>query len=147
MAKKPHPFYKPLPQIIFLLSMLLVLLVGLALIATLYFLVNPAKKVDYLQGGNPVTNEPTSLTLNLSSPDDNVLVFSPNLLIQGKTLENALVLISSNSDRMISANNKGDFSFTWNLDEGVNNLTIVAFDTAGNSKTTTRTVYYSKEKI
>ena len=130
----------------FLLSMLLIFIAGLSGIFYLNQILNPPK-LTYLELG-PVTISPISLTLALSSPDDNLLVFSPDLLIQGKTLPNSSVLISTEmQDQVIKATASGDFSQTWSLDEGVTNFTVVSFDDHGNSKTENRTVYYSKEKL
>lgn len=96
----------------------------------------------------PVTSKPVSLTLNLSAPEDNLLTFDPDLLLQGKTSPQAkVILILEKEDLALEANNFGDFSTTVKLTEGVNNITVAAFDNLGNKKSEERTVFYSKEKI
>jgi hypothetical protein len=97
---------------------------------------------------SPVTSEPVSVTLNLASPDDNVLIFDDSLLIQGKTSPQATVILSfDKDDSVIEAGNSGDFSATIKLQPGVNQFTVSVFDNFGNSKSENRTVYYSKEKL
>lgn len=96
----------------------------------------------------PVTNKPISLTLNLSSPDDNKLVFKSVALVEGTATPNSLVVLSTNSDdQILKVSPTGSFSQTINLDEGVNQIMVSAFDNTGNSKQETRMVYYSKEEI
>lgn len=139
---------KQLPLRIFILSMIFVFLLALVYIAGLYFILNPAIKNNTLIKSTPVTSPPVSLTFNLSNPDDNLLVFDADLLIQGKTSPNAIVLLSSNeNDKILEINNQGEFSTTLKLESGVNNLIISTFDNSGSSKTEKRTVFYSEEKI
>lgn len=98
--------------------------------------------------GNPVTKEPVSLTLNLTSPDDNILVFDSNLLVQGTTSKDALVILSSNSDdQILKVSHRGEFSTTIKLQEGLNKFIISSSDATGLNKQESRTVYYSKDKI
>ena len=96
----------------------------------------------------PVTKGPVNLTFNLSSPDDNILVYDGNLLVQGKASQGAVVLMSLNDeDQILDLSSSGDFSITAKLDEGLNELQISAVDSLGNSKVEARTVYFSKEKL
>ncbi len=128
--------------------MFLIVVLTSAGIFYLYKTLNPESLNLSLLDGGPVTSAPVSLTLSISSPDDNQLLFTPDILIQGKTIPNALVLISSdNLDSTLTASNKGDFSYTATLPEGATNFTVMVFDNEGNSKSEERLVYYSKEKI
>lgn len=133
----------------FILSQLIILLLGLAFIGWLYLFLNQsAENKSYLARGGPVTTLPTSITLELSSPDDNLLILTPQILFTGKTLPHATVLISSpTKDVALEARADGIFSQTINLDEGVNKFVVVVFDKIGEQKTTERTIFYSKEKI
>lgn len=131
----------------FIFSMLGILLVSLGGLLLLYKILNPQMKTNYMLG-LPVTREPVSLILNLHSPDDDWLVFMPELLVSGKTLPKTMVLISlPQKDLMIEANILGDFSSTVTLNPGVSQISVAAFDNLGNSKIENRTVYYSLEKI
>lgn len=132
-------------------SVILLLLIATGYILALKYLsVPPSGDKNGLYGstGQPVTREPISLTLNLNNPDDNLLVNSPNLLIQGKTLPNVVVILTQNKDDLVLQSSlAGDFSTTITLAEGVNQFNVAVFDDKGNSKIEDRTVFYSKEKI
>lgn len=132
-------------------SVILLLLIATGYILALKYLsVLPKGDKNGLYGstGQPVTREPIGLILNLDSPDDNLLVNSPNLLVQGKTLANIVVILSQNKeDLILQSSLAGDFSTTITLAEGVNQFNVAVFDDKGNSKIEGRTIFYSKEKI
>lgn len=132
-------------------SVILLLLIATGYILSLKYLSVPPKGDKnglYGSTGQPVTREPISLTLNLNSPDDNLLVYSPNLLVQGKTLSNIVVILSQNQeDLILQSSLAGDFSTTITLAEGVNQFNVAVFDDKGNSKIESRTIFYAKEKI
>ncbi len=140
---------KILPTPVFVISMILILLTGVGVLLGIKYLSDEDNFNQLITNAyQPVTSKPTSLILNLSAPDDNKLVFKPELLIEGSSAQNSVVLLSTNnSDEVLKLSNNGSFSHTLMLDEGVNQITINTFDSAGNSKTETRTVYYSKEEI
>lgn len=96
----------------------------------------------------PVTQEHTTVTLNLSSPDNDKLVYDNNLLIEGQATPNAVVILSTNNnDQVLNVTNKGDFSVTLKLKNGLNQFTVAAFDKLGNTESESRTVYYSSETL
>lgn len=132
----------------FLLSMVVVFLLGLGSIVGVYLIVNPKNNNNPLAFEGPVTSEPVSLILNLTSPDDNTLVFDSDLLIQGQVSKGSFVLLSLNEkDQILDMSDKGDISKTIKLEDGVNKIMVTVFDNQGNSKTEKRTVFYSTEKI
>lgn len=140
--------HKALSLKAFAVAMTLVLSLGLIFFVGLHFYLQKSGAITpaILQG--PVTDKPVSLTLNLSDPDDNKLVFNSELLIQGQTASGATVILSSEAqDMILEPNNKGSFSATTKLQPGLNLLTVTVFDSSGNSKSENRTVYYSQEKI
>lgn len=96
----------------------------------------------------PVTSLPTGLTLNLSSPDENQLVFDNNVLLQGKTNPGSRILVSfESSDLALEPSPSGEFSTTIFMDEGLNQFTVTAINDEGELKQEERTVYFSKERI
>lgn len=96
----------------------------------------------------PVTTAPRTLRLDLDQPEEDRLSYSPSTVISGKTGPGNLVLISTeNFDSVIKSKPDGSFSTLLDLDEGVNKVTAVVFDATGDSRSTERMVYYSKEKI
>ncbi len=135
----------------FVISQTLILLFSLILIGILYYILNPTtfKPVKpYSISSNTVTSVPASLTLDINSPDDNSISFDPIILITGKTGPGLDVLISSElNDLVIASKTDGTFSTNFNLQLGVNNIQMEAFDKSGDSRSASRTVYYSKEKL
>lgn len=133
----------------FIISQLLLLLVGLIILGGIYYILNIQYYKDnkpFLNG--PVTTLPKSLRLDLDQPDDNTLFFQVTILVSGKTGPLKEVLISTDSqDLVIKSKKDGSFSTEINLDEGENTVTAVVFDSDGDSKSLERTVYYSKEKL
>lgn len=81
--------------------------------------------------------------LELTSPEDNATVTGDNnkITVSGKTEENVSISINS---RLVVV--KGDFSFSYDfpLNEGDNQLTIVAADLAGNTTSVKRQVTYHR---
>ncbi len=132
----------------FTLAMLGIFLTDLGAIFALYFYINQNPLQNQPNLGRPVTREPVSLTLNLDSLDDNLLVFDENLLASGKTSAGSILILSLNGDdQVLDISSSGNFSSTLKLQEGVNKLTVSGFDLLGNNKNENRTIFYSKEKI
>lgn len=136
----------------FIISQIVILLLGLIFAGGLYFSLNyqPGQKnnISSLGLGGPVTKEPATLTLDLENPDDDLLTFQDSLEISGKTSPLSQILISSDlDDQAIESKADGSFSADFTLDPGVNNLKIIVFDKNGNMREALRSVYYSKEKI
>lgn len=137
---------KPLPPVVFIIFMIVILSLGIGFSIALHFFVKIPVIPAIYQG--PVTTKPISLFLNLSSPDNNKLVFEESLLVQGQTIPHALVLLSlENEDKIIDVDNMGNFSITIKLSSDVNQFTAAVFDNLGNSKKEERIVYFSKDKL
>ncbi len=142
-------FNKKLSTKQFILSHLLILTFSLIFLAGLYYILN----IQYQQPKNlflrgPVTSMPRSLILDLDQPNDNSLTFQSSIIVSGKTAPAVDILISTDSDDLVvKSKPDGSFSTILELDEGVNIINVIVFDATGNSKSTQRTVYYSKEKI
>lgn len=103
--------------------------------------------LDWTKNGT-VTTQPLSLNLDLNSPEDEILVNDKSVLVSGKTLPNASVLITDESkETATTADDKGDFSKVVTLDDGLNHLVITSFDSEGDSKTVNKTIYYSEDKL
>ncbi len=133
----------------FIVSHILILIVGLIFLGGLYYILNIQYKTssDPFSNG-PVTSKPSSFTLDLAQPADETLSFQGSILLSGKTGPHMEVLISTDSnDLVLESKSDGSFSTTLNLDEGVNNIKVVAFDPTGDIRETERLIYYSKEKL
>lgn len=133
----------------FILSQLLILIVSLSFLAGLYYIVNiQYQKPPKVFENGPVTALPKTLQLDLDQPDDNSLTFQSSIVVSGQTAPKLNVLISTDiNDTIIQSKPDGSFSTVLDLDEGVNQITVVVFDPTGDSKSIKRTVYYSKEKL
>ena len=140
---------KRLPTKSLYLSLLAILLTSLIFLTGLYYLVNiQYQKPKDLFSSGPVTTAPKSLLLNLDQPDQDTLSFSSSIIVSGTTGPFKDILISTETDDfVIQSKTNGSFSTVLNLDEGVNKITVVVFDSTGDSRIAERTVYYSKEKI
>ena len=133
---------------IILISFLAVILAALGTLAIFYFFAQQQPNQNQADLKMPVTQEPVSLTLNLSSPEDNLLGFTTELLVQGQTTSGAVVILSANDlDNVLEVGSGGTFSTTVKLQSGLNQVAVAAFDKVGNSKSENRTIYYSTEKI
>ncbi len=102
----------------------------------------------YSLGNGPVTTAPATLTLEVSSPDDNSLTFQSAVLVSGSTSPNLPILISAQSQNVVVQSKfDGSFSTVINLEEGVNQIKIVSFSPTGDQRSVDKTIYYSKEKL
>lgn len=133
----------------FIISQVLILIIGLLFLGSLYYILN----IQYQKSSNPfangpVTTPPKTLVLDLSQPDEDSLVFKSYILVSGQTSPGKEVLVFTDSQNLVTKSKlNGSFSTTLELEEGVNKITVVAFDNNGESKQIQRTLYYSKEKI
>lgn len=133
----------------FIISQVILVVVALLFIGGLYFyLYGEEDTKKPFKDGLPLTTEPISLTLDVTSPDDDLLIFKRDLEVSGKTGPNMFILISSNSNDLVAKSKEdGTFSVEFKLEPGVNELKIIAFDKTGDPKEIQKSVFYSKEKI
>lgn len=132
----------------FIISHIAILLSGLIFFGGLYYILYQDKFQPAMVEYNPVTEEPVSLFLEVSSPEDEVLVYEDNVVVSGKTGPDATVVIGGqDNDTGLQASKDGEFNKVFQLSPGPNILEITVFDSEGSSKTVTRSIYYSKEKI
>ena len=140
---------KKLSNTTFFVSQIFILIFALIFLGVLHYVVNIqyVKSNKYALRG-PVTTAPTILTLEITNPDDNLIIFDSPYLITGKASPKATILISSETEDMIvSAKTDGSFSINFPLIEGPNKISIIAFNQKGEERSIERIVYFSKEKI
>lgn len=150
MLKLPDAMSKTLSTKAFIFSQIMILTIGIVTLLIINYFVNVKGQTAklYSPTGAPVTSEPATLSLNISSPDGDILSFNSSIIVSGDTNPESTVLISSDAQNLIlESKNDGSFSSTFSLDEGVNNITIAVFNKLGDIRTQNRTIYYSKEKI
>lgn len=132
----------------FVISQILILLVGLFVFISLALFVNDGVGKGPWQLRKPVTQEPKSFNLTINSPEDNLLVFEPTLLISGKTSPKTPLVISTPSqDFALLSGDNGDFSKNVPLEVGLNIITINSINEDGAIKQIKKIAYFSKEKI
>lgn len=133
----------------FIISHLFIFFLGLLFIFSMsYFISHGLSVKNNWDDRLPVTSKPKSYTLELTSPDDNVLTYDSALIISGKTSPLSLILISlSDEDLVISPQDSGEFTKVVNLNPGLNELTISSFDETGSSKSEIRSIFYTKDQI
>lgn len=134
---------------IFIISQISLLALGLVFIGWLYFfLQGHSGDKNKVADNKPVTSEPTTLTLEMTAPEDNMLSFKNEVLVTGQTQKNLKILISSEDhDMVVDSDSAGNFSADFPLEEGVNDINIAVFEPTGDSRTAEKFVYYSKEQI
>lgn len=147
---KPSFFNKEISKTHFIISQFLLLFLGLSFFLGIYFYLNKDNPKVNFKNYYPVTRKPTSLNLEINNPDDEIIISDKNLIISGSTEPFTTLVISnvaSGESLGLEANQKGEFSKIIPLEIGVNIIKLTAFDSSGNSKEETRTIYYTQEKI
>lgn len=144
----------PISTTTFIFSHLTMLILGLIFIFGLYLFLNDGKVfpngANDLLSYQPVTKKPISLSLEIKNPEDELIVSDKNIIVSGSSGSFAAIVIlntQTGENLGFEADSEGEFSKVINLEEGLNELTITAFDKSGNSKSQSRTVYYTEEKL
>ena len=137
----------------FIISQMLILILGLIYIGSLYYIINIKDLPVTARSKSPfsilpVTKQLTVLDLELDQPDDEILVFDSMVLISGRTFPNTEVLVASGEkDLIVTSNEEGSFSTSFELEEGVNLIQVAVFSQTGDPKIIEKTIFYSEEEI
>jgi hypothetical protein len=103
-------------------------------------------------GNKSLSSKPISILysnekpiLEILSPQDNMEIQGGDrkVSVSGKTNSDKDISVTINGNRVI-VNPDGNFSQTIEINEGENNITIIATDTAGNLTQTTRKITYKQ---
>lgn len=144
---------QPLSTQTFLMSHFALLVVSLVFLGGLYFVLNKDSysSSSFVNEYMPVTMKPASFSLEIKNPDDESLIATKMLIVSGKTSPKSSVVASLDGTSSVfagtEADSNGEFQFSVSLASGLNQLEITAFDREGNSKSISRTVYYSEEQL
>lgn len=147
---KISPMRKVISPSIFFLAMFLILITSLGGIFALNMQLNKDLKNSklYSPTNGPLTTAPKILSLEIQQPLNDTLTFESSTIVSGNTSPHATVLISVNDENtVIESQSDGSFSTVVDLDEGINQIIIAAFNDTGEEKQVERTVFYSEEKI
>lgn len=90
--------------------------------------------------------ETSSIFLSLDSPKDESVVDKKIINVTGKTVKDAVVVVSTNiDDEVISPASNGNFSTTVNIEDGQNQIEVTAIAPNGEEEKAIRTVTFSTE--
>lgn len=104
------------------------------------------KSITLSPQSSPTPTPLPPIYLTLDAPTDEGVVDTQTITVAGKTVPNAIVLISTKStDDVITPSATGAFTTTETIDTGVNTIEITAIAPDGEESKTTRTVTYSTE--
>lgn len=133
---------------VFIISILLLLTLGLIASGGLYYLLHVDTGSQGIKNYIPVTHKPSSFSLEINNPEDNIMVSDKNLVISGKTSPKSPVILTNGiTSTGVDADANGNFSQVLTLAKGLNEITISSFDQDGNQKTENLNVYFSEEKL
>ena len=151
LQQKGNFMFKHLSSKTFIFSQLLLLFAGITGILLLHYKLNLEFKPQtavYSSTGKPVTVAPATLTLEVTSPDIDLLTFQSSIVVSGQTIPDTTVLISNqDQNKILQSEFDGSFSTVLELNPGVNDIAVAVFNKNGDQRTINRTVYYSEEKI
>lgn len=119
----------------------ILILAGLAVIAVVavagyfLFMVKPSETLAPVKETAAVQTPP--LTLSIDSPSDGTVVTDKKITIKGTTLPNTAVIMFTESDQTsLDSDAQGNFEDSLMLDDGINSITITAYDDKGGEKST-----------
>ncbi len=96
----------------------------------------------------PEATKEEKLPLSIISPENNSLLNQEKIEISGKTAPKATIAITwEEGEKIIEADEKGNFSLEISLVGGSNEINISAFDEEGNENQQTLSLVYSTAEI
>lgn len=126
-------------------------LLGLLLSALGFYIYQGAKYTSSPSKDLTIKPTPTpkpSIYLTVTEPKDEAVFDKKVIEVSGKTAKDALIVIlTEDSEEVVSPTNLGDFSTTITLGGGENFIQITAIAPNGESLTVDRTVTYSTESF
>lgn len=107
---------------------------------------NKIKNISVSQEPTPTITIKSNLFLEIDKPKDETVIDKKIITVSGKTLSDAVIIISTNStDEVVTPAGNGDFSTTINITDGQNQIEITAIAPNGEEQTAIRTITYSTE--
>ena len=94
----------------------------------------------------PTTEPETTVDLSLAKPDNQAVITSSTVTLEGLTLPDSTVAVSAESENyIIKSDSKGAFSLKVDLIGGLNEIKVFTFDKNGASKQKNLLLVYSSE--
>lgn len=104
-------------------------------------------KAPGTQEDNKPTPTPTAFFLTIDSPLTDSIEEKSDVLVSGKTMANATVVIAGNVDEIVvTADDKGTYAGKVKLVEGKNDVVVTSYNKE-EQKSQTVTVFYTPEKL
>jgi hypothetical protein len=101
-----------------------------------------------LTAPSPTPTPRPTVYITISNPNDETIVSSKTLTINGKTNPNATIIIYTSGDQqVIQPSTQGDFSTSIAIDDGENLIKITSILPGGEITSVQRTVTYSTENF
>lgn len=108
----------------------------------------PPQETKAITISHPTPTPDTGNFLVLDSPKDQEVVTKKTISLSGKTLPDATIIISSESDdQVIKPARSGSFTATHTIGDDSNLLTVIAVFPNGEEQTIMRTVNFSTEEF
>jgi len=126
-------------------------LIGLLAAGLAFYFYQSAKAVPSssqiaLNAPTPTPTPKPAVYLSLNSPDDETVVTSKTLTVDGQTNPDATIIIYTDSGQaIVQPTNQGAFSTTLTLDDGENLIKIMSILPGGETTIVQKTVTYSTE--
>ncbi|OGH18673.1 MAG: hypothetical protein A3F31_05565 [Candidatus Levybacteria bacterium RIFCSPHIGHO2_12_FULL_38_12] len=127
------------------------IIIGLLVTGIIFFLyqttkIVPPNKIKNIVLLNPTPPPQSSLFLILDSPRDEEVVDKKIVTVSGKTQPDATVVISTNNtDDVITPASNGAFSSSITINDGQNQIEVVAIAPNGQEAHITKTITFSTE--
>jgi len=107
----------------------------------------PSKKTLGINVPSP-TPEKSNIFVTVDKPKDEEVVENKTVTITGKTAADAVIIISTPlSEEVITPATNGDFSSSVTIDDGQNQIEVIAVAPNGEQAKTTRTITFSTENF
>jgi hypothetical protein len=108
----------------------------------------PPQQAQEEEKALPPTPSASLLSLVITFPEDNSIINKEKINISGKTSSGATVIITyEEGEKIIEADENGNFSTEITLVGGANEITVSAYDEEGNEATKTLNLVYSTTEI
>jgi len=96
----------------------------------------------------PMPPEEKLISLEIEEPENEIISQTEKLIIKGKSISNAtIVIVWEDGEDILVANQEGEFETEITLIGGENIIDISAYDDEGNKTNETLTITYSTAKI
>lgn len=129
----------------------LAVIIGILFAGVAFYLYQSSKVVPQTKTSTVALASPTptpisSLYLTVDVPDDEKVVDTKIITVSGKTIPDAVVIVSTDAgDQVFTPATNGNFSTTATLISGANVIVVSAISQNGEEASLTRTITYSTE--